>query len=180
MSEGWFTGKTLADYFPLGAQATHDWIGAREIVNGKDHAAEIAAYALHFSSALASTASSRSGSAGAGGASGGAGETVAAGAGAETVWPPRASPELLKSADEHCLAYEAGLARSAARRGFALKLRQLQPALLSARQLPSVTDARRRSWRVDGELRECTFWSWRRRRVDREKPRSPAISRWKR
>ncbi len=48
MSEGWFTGKTLADYFPLGAQATHDWLGAREIVNGKDHAAEIAAYAHAF------------------------------------------------------------------------------------------------------------------------------------
>ena len=53
MSEGWFTGKTLADYFPLRAPATHDWIGARAIVNGKDHAAEIADYAVHFNGALA-------------------------------------------------------------------------------------------------------------------------------
>jgi putative chitinase len=52
MSEGWFTGRSLADYFPLPASAAHDWIGARAIVNGTDRAAEIAAYALHFYDAL--------------------------------------------------------------------------------------------------------------------------------
>ena len=58
MSVGWFSKRRdgspvkLADYFPPDAPAAHDWIGAREIVNGKDHAAEIAAYALHFYDAL--------------------------------------------------------------------------------------------------------------------------------
>ena len=42
ISEGWFTGKRLADFFPLGAPETHDWLGAREIVNGQDRAAQIA------------------------------------------------------------------------------------------------------------------------------------------
>ncbi len=53
MIGGWFTGKRLAEYFPLDAPATHDWLGAREIVNGRDKAAQIAGYALHFSEALA-------------------------------------------------------------------------------------------------------------------------------
>ena len=59
MSDGWFCKRPdgspikLADYFPLGAPATHDWIGARAIVNGQDKAAQIAAYAAHFNGALA-------------------------------------------------------------------------------------------------------------------------------
>ncbi len=53
MSEGWFTGKRLADFFPPGAPETHDWVGARAIVNGQDRAAQIAAYAVHFNAALA-------------------------------------------------------------------------------------------------------------------------------
>lgn len=40
MSEGWFTGKRLADYFGAGKT---DAVGARRIINGQDRAAEIAA-----------------------------------------------------------------------------------------------------------------------------------------
>jgi putative chitinase len=53
MSEGWFTGKRLADFFPPGAPEMHDWVGARAIVNGQDRTAQIAAYAVHFNGALA-------------------------------------------------------------------------------------------------------------------------------
>jgi hypothetical protein len=49
MSEGWFTGKTLADYI-AGGRA--DYIGARAIVNGHDRAELIAGYAAHFEFAL--------------------------------------------------------------------------------------------------------------------------------
>ena len=49
MSEGWFTGRKLADYF--GRET--DWIGARRIINGLDRAVEIAGYAVHFRRALA-------------------------------------------------------------------------------------------------------------------------------
>jgi putative chitinase len=45
MSEGWFTGKKLADYF---TDAQTDWVNARKIINGLDKAAQIAAYASHF------------------------------------------------------------------------------------------------------------------------------------
>ena len=37
--EGWFTGKKLSDYFHDGVS---DWIDARRIINGMDHAYEIA------------------------------------------------------------------------------------------------------------------------------------------
>lgn len=49
MCEGWFTGRKLADYFTDGAA---DWIGARAIVNGRDKAAQIAAYAKEFLTAI--------------------------------------------------------------------------------------------------------------------------------
>lgn len=45
MLEGWFTGKTLADY---GA----DFVGMRKVVNGTDRAALIAGYAVSFLDAL--------------------------------------------------------------------------------------------------------------------------------
>lgn len=44
-----FTGRTLEDYFS-GAKA--DWVGARRIINGTDHAAIIAATVQEFNSAL--------------------------------------------------------------------------------------------------------------------------------
>lgn len=49
MTEGWFTGKKLADYFNA---ASCDWVNARRIINGLDKAAQIAAYASHFWHAL--------------------------------------------------------------------------------------------------------------------------------
>lgn len=52
MSEGWFTGKKLADYF--GSRA--DWVGARKIINGTDKASTIAGYARAFHAALTAAA----------------------------------------------------------------------------------------------------------------------------
>ena len=49
MAEGWFTGKRLNDYFN---ETKHDPIGARMIVNGTDHAADIAALFDAFCAAL--------------------------------------------------------------------------------------------------------------------------------
>lgn len=49
MSEGWFTGKKLSDYF---TPTKSDWIGARRIINGTDRAAEIASIAKQFHLAL--------------------------------------------------------------------------------------------------------------------------------
>jgi len=46
-SEGWFTGKKLADYLP------GDYRGARRVVNGLDKADLIAGYAREFEAALA-------------------------------------------------------------------------------------------------------------------------------
>ena len=45
-SNGWFTGKKLSDYLP------GDYIGARRVVNGVDHASTIAGYARGFEAAL--------------------------------------------------------------------------------------------------------------------------------
>lgn len=45
-SNGWFTGKKLADYLP------GDYVGARRIVNGTDRAELIAGYAEAFEAAL--------------------------------------------------------------------------------------------------------------------------------
>ena len=48
MTEGWFTGKKLADYFA----EKSDWVNARRVINGLDHAAQIGAYGVHFFLAL--------------------------------------------------------------------------------------------------------------------------------
>lgn len=50
MSEGWFTGKTLADYINLSGT---DFLDARRVVNGTDKASLIAGYADTFLTALA-------------------------------------------------------------------------------------------------------------------------------
>lgn len=50
MLEGWFTGKKLADYIH---GTTHDFVGARHIINGTDRASTIALYAKQFDAALA-------------------------------------------------------------------------------------------------------------------------------
>lgn len=53
MAEGWFTGKKMADYLPtLGKANERQFRLARYIINGQDAAAEIAANALKFQSAL--------------------------------------------------------------------------------------------------------------------------------
>lgn len=49
MIEGWFTGKRLGDFFH-GKYA--DWLNSRTIINGHDHAAEIAEIEEHFYDAL--------------------------------------------------------------------------------------------------------------------------------
>jgi len=53
MTEGWFTGKKLSDYFNT---AVEDWTNARRIINGTDCASEIAGYARTFISALRAAA----------------------------------------------------------------------------------------------------------------------------
>ena len=45
MTNGWFTGRKLADYLH---DSTCDFLNARRIINGTDHAAQIAANAVHF------------------------------------------------------------------------------------------------------------------------------------
>lgn len=49
MTEGWFTGKKLADYI---TPATSDFQGARRIINGTDKAASIAAIARDYDASL--------------------------------------------------------------------------------------------------------------------------------
>ena len=49
MAEGWFTGKRLNDYFN---DEVHDPVNARKIVNGLDHAEDIAALFDAFMAAL--------------------------------------------------------------------------------------------------------------------------------
>jgi len=49
MSEGWFTGKKLADYITA---EKCDFVNARRIINGTDHAKEIANEAAHYLAAL--------------------------------------------------------------------------------------------------------------------------------
>ena len=49
MLEGWFTGRKLSDFFN---ETEADWVNAREIINGHDKAAQIAAYAIHFHDAI--------------------------------------------------------------------------------------------------------------------------------
>lgn len=49
MIKGMFTGKKLADYFN---DRQTDWLHARQIINGMDRAAEVAAYSKQFYAAL--------------------------------------------------------------------------------------------------------------------------------
>lgn len=49
MTEGWFTGKELSDYFN---DSKADWVNARRIINGVDKASTIAGYAKAFYVAL--------------------------------------------------------------------------------------------------------------------------------
>lgn len=49
MTEGWFTGKKLSDYFTDGKT---DWVNARRIINGTDKAEIIAGHAEKFFDAL--------------------------------------------------------------------------------------------------------------------------------
>jgi len=54
MTEGWFTGKKLADYLPaVGFASRAQFVQARRIINGTDKADEVAGFALSFQSALA-------------------------------------------------------------------------------------------------------------------------------
>jgi predicted chitinase len=52
MTEGWFTGKKLADYFK---SATEDWINARRIINGLDKANLVAEYGKRYYAAISHT-----------------------------------------------------------------------------------------------------------------------------
>lgn len=52
MVEGWFSGKKLSDYFN---SKISDWVGARHIINGSDHALEIANNGKIFYAALKAT-----------------------------------------------------------------------------------------------------------------------------
>lgn len=56
MTEGWFTGKKLADYertlLTSPPQLGMDYVGARRIINGTDKAKAIAGHALVFEKAL--------------------------------------------------------------------------------------------------------------------------------
>jgi putative chitinase len=54
MQEGWFTGKAFRDYLPLdGSRANRNqYMLARKIINGQDHALEIADHAIEFETAL--------------------------------------------------------------------------------------------------------------------------------
>ena len=51
MKHGWFTGRRLSQYFVAGAAP--DYVNARRIINGLDHASDIAAYAQTFALLLA-------------------------------------------------------------------------------------------------------------------------------
>ena len=55
MREGWFTGRRLAQY--MQAAGSPDYINARRIINGLDHAADISAFAQRFASTLTPPAS---------------------------------------------------------------------------------------------------------------------------
>ena len=54
MEHGWFTGKKFSDYLPIRGNAERgQFAKARYIINGSDHAGEIADHALEFQRALA-------------------------------------------------------------------------------------------------------------------------------
>ncbi|MEO7306764.1 MAG: glycoside hydrolase family 19 protein [Ferruginibacter sp.] len=52
MTEGWFTGKKLGDYF---TKTKEDWVNARRIINGLDRAEWIASYAKKYYAAISYT-----------------------------------------------------------------------------------------------------------------------------
>jgi predicted chitinase len=53
MEEGWFTGKRFANYLPISGRAqTGQYVNSRYIINGSDHAQEIASHAKTFEDAL--------------------------------------------------------------------------------------------------------------------------------
>jgi hypothetical protein len=54
MEEGWFTGKSLSDYFN---ESVDDPYNARRVINGTDRATEIAEYHKHFLTAIRSALS---------------------------------------------------------------------------------------------------------------------------
>lgn len=54
MEQGWFTGRSLSDFLPIGViPATHEnFVNARRIINGTDKARLIATHAMAFQAAL--------------------------------------------------------------------------------------------------------------------------------
>jgi predicted chitinase len=52
MTQGWFTGKSLDDYFAPGKA---DWVGARRIINGTDKAHLITTYGQSYYAAISYT-----------------------------------------------------------------------------------------------------------------------------
>lgn len=53
MAAGWFSGKSLGDYLPSsGVADVHQFTNARNIINGQDHAVDIAEIALRMQDAL--------------------------------------------------------------------------------------------------------------------------------
>lgn len=53
MKEGWFTGRKLADDLPLhGAATLPQFVASRDIINGSDRQADVAAYAFQFQTGL--------------------------------------------------------------------------------------------------------------------------------
>lgn len=52
MEQGWFTGKKLSDYLQGDQASLASYAEARRIINGRDRAAAIAAYAVVFEAAL--------------------------------------------------------------------------------------------------------------------------------
>ena len=52
MTQGWFTGRKLENYFPIEDPSSADWYNARRIVNGLDHANDIGDAAQTFFEAL--------------------------------------------------------------------------------------------------------------------------------
>lgn len=53
MTNGWFTGKRLSDYFDMHGVGTREGFkGSRRIINGQDRADDLAEYCLNFQTAL--------------------------------------------------------------------------------------------------------------------------------
>ncbi len=52
MGEGWFTGKSLAMYFPAETATREQFAASRAIINGHDRAEDLGRYAVAFQNAL--------------------------------------------------------------------------------------------------------------------------------